>query len=57
VIDERTVLFGSFNYTSNAADDNDEALLIVDDPALARQFLDEFCRVYNVAVDRARTKK
>jgi phosphatidylserine/phosphatidylglycerophosphate/cardiolipin synthase-like enzyme len=52
VIDERTVIFGSFNFTANAADDNDEALLIVDDPAMARQFLAEFCRVYNVAVER-----
>lgn len=54
VIDERTVLFGSFNYTSNAAEDNDEALLIVDDPAMARLFLEEFCRVYNAGVDRRR---
>ncbi|MGE0542866.1 MAG: phosphatidylserine/phosphatidylglycerophosphate/cardiolipin synthase family protein [Dehalococcoidia bacterium] len=52
VIDERTVIVGSFNFTANAADDNDEALLIVDDAEMARQFLAEFCRVYNVAVER-----
>lgn len=52
VIDERTVIFGSFNFTANAADDNDEALLIVDDEDMARQYLAEFCRVYNVAVER-----
>lgn len=52
VIDERTVIFGSFNFTANAANDNDEALLIVDDPEMARQFLAEFCRVYNVATER-----
>jgi phosphatidylserine/phosphatidylglycerophosphate/cardiolipin synthase-like enzyme len=52
VVDERTVIFGSFNFTANAANDNDEALLIVDDPEMARQFLAEFCRVYNVAVER-----
>jgi phosphatidylserine/phosphatidylglycerophosphate/cardiolipin synthase-like enzyme len=52
VIDERTVIFGSFNFTANAANDNDEALLIVDDPEMARQYLAEFCRVYNVAVER-----
>jgi phosphatidylserine/phosphatidylglycerophosphate/cardiolipin synthase-like enzyme len=54
VIDERTVLFGSFNYTANAADDNDEALLIVDDPAMAQRFLEEFCRVYNAGVEKSR---
>jgi phosphatidylserine/phosphatidylglycerophosphate/cardiolipin synthase-like enzyme len=52
VIDEQTVIFGSFNFTANAANDNDEALLIVDDPEMARQFLAEFCRVYNVATER-----
>jgi phosphatidylserine/phosphatidylglycerophosphate/cardiolipin synthase-like enzyme len=52
VIDERTVIFGSFNFSANAAEDNDEALLIVDDAEMARQFLAEFCRVYNVAVER-----
>lgn len=57
VIDERTVIFGSFNFTSNAREDNDEALLIVEDPAMARQFLTEFCRVYNVAAERARTRR
>ena len=57
VIDERTVIFGSFNFTANAAEDNDEALLIVDDPAMARPFLEEFCRVYNVAVERSKTRR
>jgi phosphatidylserine/phosphatidylglycerophosphate/cardiolipin synthase-like enzyme len=54
VIDERTVLFGSFNYTANAAEDNDEALLIVDDPAMARLFLEEFCRVYKAGVEKSK---
>ncbi len=45
VIDERTVIFGSFNFSSNAAEDNDENCLIVDDPGLARLFLDEYERV------------
>lgn len=53
VIDGTTVIFGSFNFTRNAAEDNDENLLIIDDPTVATIFLDEFCRVYNVAVDRA----
>jgi phosphatidylserine/phosphatidylglycerophosphate/cardiolipin synthase-like enzyme len=46
VIDERTVLTGSYNFTSSAEKDNDENLVIVDDPALARAYLHEFQRVY-----------
>lgn len=46
VIDTRTVITGSYNFTSSAEKDNDENLVIVDDPALARAYLDEFDRVY-----------
>ncbi len=46
VIDERTVITGSYNFTSSAEKDNDENLVIVDDPILARAYLDEFERVY-----------
>jgi phosphatidylserine/phosphatidylglycerophosphate/cardiolipin synthase-like enzyme len=46
VIDARTVITGSFNFTNSAERDNDENLVIVDDPALARAYLDEFARVY-----------
>ena len=56
VIDGRTVIFGSFNFTRNAAEDNDENLLIVDDPAIAARYLDEFCRVYNLGAEKARAK-
>ena len=42
VIDERTVITGSYNFTSSAEKDNDENLVIVDDPNLARAYLDEF---------------
>ena len=50
IIDGRTVIFGSFNFTSNADKDNDENLLIVDDPALAKAFEAEFQRVREVAL-------
>ncbi len=46
VIDERTVITGSYNFTNSAEKDNDENLVIVDDAALARAYLDEFERVY-----------
>jgi phosphatidylserine/phosphatidylglycerophosphate/cardiolipin synthase-like enzyme len=45
VIDGRTSIFGSFNFSSNAADDNDENILFVDDPTLAASFLAEVERV------------
>ena len=46
IVDERTVITGSYNFTNSAERDNDENLVIVDDPALARVYLDEFERVY-----------
>ncbi|HEY3228025.1 MAG TPA: phospholipase D-like domain-containing protein [Roseiflexaceae bacterium] len=46
VIDARTVITGSYNFTGSAERDNDENLVIVDDPQLARAYLDEFQRVY-----------
>jgi phosphatidylserine/phosphatidylglycerophosphate/cardiolipin synthase-like enzyme len=46
VIDARTVITGSYNFTGSAEKDNDENLVIVDDPALARAYLEEFERVY-----------
>jgi phosphatidylserine/phosphatidylglycerophosphate/cardiolipin synthase-like enzyme len=46
VIDERTVITGSYNFTNSAERDNDENLVIVDDPTLARAYIDEFERVY-----------
>jgi phosphatidylserine/phosphatidylglycerophosphate/cardiolipin synthase-like enzyme len=46
IIDERTVITGSYNFTGSAERDNDENLVIVDDPVLARAYLDEFERVY-----------
>jgi phosphatidylserine/phosphatidylglycerophosphate/cardiolipin synthase-like enzyme len=38
VIDGKTVLTGSFNFTKAAEDDNAENLLVIQDPALAAQY-------------------
>lgn len=46
IIDERAVVLGSFNFSANADDANDENMLIIHNPELARQFLAEFQRVY-----------
>lgn len=49
IIDERIVIFGSFNFSDNANTSNDENLLIVDNPEIARAFLAEYERVLAVA--------
>ncbi|HWP29887.1 MAG TPA: phospholipase D-like domain-containing protein [Chloroflexota bacterium] len=49
IIDGRTVLFGSFNFSDSADRDNDENLLIVDDPGFAQAFEQEFERVLALA--------
>lgn len=49
IIDDRTVVTGSYNYTDAANATNDENLLIIDDPALAKSYIDEFDRIYKQA--------
>ncbi len=44
VVDDTTVLTGSFNYTASANNSNDENLVIISDPDLAAQYLAEFDR-------------
>lgn len=50
VIDGTTVIFGSFNFSKNADQSNDENLLIVHDPRLAALFEAEFQKVYDKGV-------
>ncbi len=45
VIDEETVVFGSYNFSNNAETRNDENLLIMNDPDIAASFLDVFKRI------------
>jgi len=54
VIDRRVVIFGSYNFSRNAAQDNDENFLIVADPAMASLFEAEFARVYEQALNPPR---
>jgi phosphatidylserine/phosphatidylglycerophosphate/cardiolipin synthase-like enzyme len=49
IIDGKTVVFGSFNFSQNAEEENDENLLIVDDIPFAQSFTAEFARVYEQA--------
>lgn len=45
VVDGRVSIFGSFNFSASADRDNDENLLIVEDPGLAAAFEAEYGRV------------
>jgi phosphatidylserine/phosphatidylglycerophosphate/cardiolipin synthase-like enzyme len=49
IIDGKTVILGSFNFSQNAEEENDENLIIVDDTTLVAQFDAEFARVYDQA--------
>jgi len=49
IVDEKIVVFGSYNFSQSAEERNDENLLIVYDPVIARQFLAEFWRVQKEA--------
>lgn len=49
IVDGKTVVFGSYNFSQNADSENDENLLIVDDAGLAQAFEAEFARIYETA--------
>ncbi|MSP14504.1 MAG: hypothetical protein EXR62_16310 [Chloroflexi bacterium] len=49
VIDGKTVVLGSFNFSQNAETENDENLLIMTDTYLGNSFTQEFERVYKQA--------
>ncbi|MBK8027622.1 MAG: DUF1669 domain-containing protein [Chloroflexi bacterium] len=44
IIDGRIVVTGSFNFSANATDSNDENLIVIDDPILGAQYVEEFDR-------------
>lgn len=50
IIDEKTVITGSMNPTKNGDEENDENILIIDDPNIAKLFLNEFYRLYNAGI-------
>jgi phosphatidylserine/phosphatidylglycerophosphate/cardiolipin synthase-like enzyme len=56
VVDERIVITGSMNYSTNAEESNDENVLIIDNGEIARLYLQEFERVWNLASDPASEK-
>ncbi len=49
IIDNAVVITGSYNFSRNAADYNDENVLILHSTAIAAQYAEEFGRVYGQA--------
>jgi len=49
VIDEKIVALGSYNFSRSAEERNDENLLIIYDADIAKQFMEEFQRVWGQA--------
>ncbi len=49
IIDDDTVLTGSFNFSASATESNDENLLIIKDPDFAALFIEEFNERFNEA--------
>jgi hypothetical protein len=49
VIDNRTVVTGSFNWSPSAAHQNDEVLLVIESPLLAAHFTREMDRLWRGA--------
>lgn len=56
IIDERYVITGSLNFTENASRSNNENIIIIDNPEIAKLYIEEFQRVYDVATDPDPTK-
>jgi phosphatidylserine/phosphatidylglycerophosphate/cardiolipin synthase-like enzyme len=53
VVDERFVITGSLNFSTNAEESNDENVIIIDNPDIAQAYLQEFERVWALAQDPA----
>jgi phosphatidylserine/phosphatidylglycerophosphate/cardiolipin synthase-like enzyme len=51
VVDEQIVITGSLNFSTNAEESNDENVIIIDNAEIARLYLQEFERVWNLAND------
>lgn len=51
VVDEQIVVTGSLNFSTNAEENNDENVIIIDNAEIARLYLQEFDRVWNLASD------
>ena len=51
VVDERFVITGSLNFSTNAEESNDENVIIIDNADIAKLYLQDFERVWSLAKD------
>ena len=51
VVDERLVITGSLNYSTNAEESNDENVIVIDNPDIAKLYLQDFDKVWSLATD------
>ena len=51
VVDNRYVITGSFNFSANATESNDENVIIIDNPEIASLYMQEFERIWNIATE------
>jgi phosphatidylserine/phosphatidylglycerophosphate/cardiolipin synthase-like enzyme len=51
VVDERYVITGSLNYSTSAETSNDENVIIIDNPDIAKLYLQDFERVWALATE------
>lgn len=51
IVDERYVITGSLNFSTNAEESNDENVIIIDNPDIAKLYMKDFDRVWSIATD------
>ena len=51
VVDSRYVITGSLNFSTNAEESNDENVIIIDNPDIAKLYMQDFDRVWALATD------
>ena len=51
IVDERYVITGSLNFSTRAEETNDENVIIIDNPDIARLYIAEFERVWAMGKD------
>jgi len=51
IVDERYVVTGSLNFSTSAETSNDENVLIIDNPDIAKLYMEEFGRIWDLATD------
>ncbi len=51
VVDERYVITGSLNFSTNAEESNDENVIIIDNPDIAKLYIQDFERIWSLATE------